>query len=177
MEGKGFVVVIDFEHHRDAVEIKDTEVVFLVRIVGVTEVIVDGEGQKQTIYRFRSEFGDAAGNDGSAAEKVFPQFVVERTRAFRVRLHGHGLILQNVYGLLLAVRRQADWGKSSGRSPSSGIRGPLLWTRVDERDLRYVAHIGAFVWVVAEAERQNMILALDDHTRPIAIFYRAVVWR
>src|SRR5689334_4767398 len=110
MEGEGFVVVFYFEHDGDTVEIKDTEVVFLVRVVGVTKVIEHGDGFDQAFDSFGSECGDPGCDDGSAAQEVLSQFVVKRARAFRVRLRGHGWILQNVCELFYRARSApANW--------------------------------------------------------------------
>lgn len=52
MEGERFIVVIDFEHHRGAFEIKDAEIVLLVRVIGVGKIIKDADSGDQAFDRF-----------------------------------------------------------------------------------------------------------------------------
>src|SRR5262245_12095164 len=44
----------------------------------------------------------------------------------------------------------------------------LRWTGIDKRHLRDVAEVSSLIWIVAEAECQNLILSLQDQARPPA---------
>lgn len=47
-------LLVNFEHHGGPFEIKDAEVVLLVRVVGVVEVVVYGDGANQALERVGS---------------------------------------------------------------------------------------------------------------------------
>jgi hypothetical protein len=41
VDGEGFVVIIDLEKDHDAIDVEPSEVVLLVRVIGLAEVIED----------------------------------------------------------------------------------------------------------------------------------------
>jgi hypothetical protein len=70
MSGKGFVVTIDLEKDRDAIDIERAEVVLFVWVVGFAEIIEDRDGLHNPIQDFLAEGGHAWGNDDTATEEV-----------------------------------------------------------------------------------------------------------
>ena len=50
---------------------------FLVRIVGVTEVVKDRDGLDDPVHCLRSKGGHTGRDDGNASGKVLPQLIIE----------------------------------------------------------------------------------------------------
>ncbi len=60
---------------------------FLVRVVGVTEIVVDGDGFDDASDSISAEGCDTRGDEGRTDGEVLAQLVVERTNAFRFGRH------------------------------------------------------------------------------------------
>ena len=59
MGGERLVEIIDLEKDRLAVGFERAEVVFFVRVVGVAEIVIDGDGLDDARDSFGTERGDA----------------------------------------------------------------------------------------------------------------------
>ena len=75
--GQGLVVIIDLEKDRFPLGLERSEVMFSVRVVGVTEGIIHSDCLDDPVEGFSAKGGDAGGDDGAAADQMLPQVVVE----------------------------------------------------------------------------------------------------
>ena len=57
MLGETFVVIVDFEKYRLAIDLKRPKIVFFVRVIGVAEIIVQGDGFNDASDGFGAEGG------------------------------------------------------------------------------------------------------------------------
>ena len=79
MMGEGPIKIVDLEKDRFAFDFERPEIVFFVRVIGVAEVIEHGDRLDNSVDSFLAEGGDARSDDGSAANQMVAQVVVERT--------------------------------------------------------------------------------------------------
>ena len=77
MVGEGSIKIIDLEKDRFSLGLERPEVMFSVRVVGVTEVIIDGDCFDDPVERISAKGSDPGGDDGAAAEQMLPEVVVE----------------------------------------------------------------------------------------------------
>jgi len=84
MESQILVEVVNLEKDFDMVEFKRPEVVFAVRVVGVTKVVKYRDRLHQAVNGFGAQRGNAWGHNGFAAAKMLPKFIVKRANAIRV---------------------------------------------------------------------------------------------
>ena len=66
MVGEGAVEIVDFEENCFAVSFERPEIVFFVRIIGVTEVVEHRHCLNDPVDSLWPKGGDARRNDGSA---------------------------------------------------------------------------------------------------------------
>ena len=67
MSREAVVVVIDFKEDRFTLGLEVTKVMFFMRVVGVTKVVVDRDGLDDSCNGLRSESGDTRRHDGDAS--------------------------------------------------------------------------------------------------------------
>jgi len=67
----------DAAEDRFPLGLERAEVMFSVRVVGVTEVIIHGDCFDDPVERFPAKGGDPGGDDGAAADQMLPQVVIE----------------------------------------------------------------------------------------------------
>jgi hypothetical protein len=88
----GGIELIDLEKDRLAIGFEGPKVMFLVRIVGVAEIVVDGDCLDDAGNSLGAKGGDAASHHGCAFTEVLTQVVVECANAIglsRLSLSGH----------------------------------------------------------------------------------------
>ena len=84
---QGFVVVVDLEEYPMTVGIERAEVMFFMRVVGMTEIVVHSDRFDDALDGFLAERRDAGCDDCEAAMEMLAKLVVERTNL--VGLGGH----------------------------------------------------------------------------------------
>jgi len=70
MIGERLVEVIDFEKDCMPISFERTEVVFAIWVVGVAEVVIDGDGLDDPGDGLGPKGGDASGHHGMASGKI-----------------------------------------------------------------------------------------------------------
>ena len=75
--GEGPIKIVDLEKDRFAFDFERPEVVFFVRVIGVTEVIERGDRLDNSVGSFLAEGCNARRDDGSAANQMVAQVVVK----------------------------------------------------------------------------------------------------
>jgi len=75
-----------------AVGFEGAKVVLFVRIVGVTEVVLDRDGLDDSLDGLRTEGGNAGSHHSDAVGKVLAQLVGEFTNPIGLGFHGEILV-------------------------------------------------------------------------------------
>ena len=75
------VEIIDLEKDHLAVGFERAKVVFFIRVVGMTKIVIRGDCVDDSGDSFGAEGGDACGHDGMAVGQVAAQLVIERANA------------------------------------------------------------------------------------------------
>ena len=81
------VIVIDLEEDRAAVDLERPKIVFFVRVIGVTKIVVHRDGFDDAGNGFGAEGGDTGCDQGRTDGEVLAQVVVKRTNGFGLRRH------------------------------------------------------------------------------------------
>src|SRR5437762_493711 len=70
VRGEFFVIIIDHEKDRLAIDLERSEVMFLVGVIGVAEIVIDSDGLDDTGHGFGAESGDTGSQESIAGFKV-----------------------------------------------------------------------------------------------------------
>jgi hypothetical protein len=89
MMGEGPIKIVDLEKDRFAFDFERPEIVFFVRVIGVTEVVERGDRLDNPVDGVLAEGGYAQSDDGTAANQMLTQIIVEGTNP--LGLLGHGI--------------------------------------------------------------------------------------
>ena len=90
MVGEGSIKIIDLEKDRFPLGYERSEVMFSVRVVGVTEGIIHSDCFDDPVDGFPAKGGYAGGDDGAAADQMLPQVVVEGANPIGLSSCRHG---------------------------------------------------------------------------------------
>ncbi len=119
---KSLVVVVDLEIDHMAISFERAEIVLLVGIIGVAEVVVDGDCLDDARNGFRAKRRDARSYYGTPSAKVLPQAIVKSANGIGVCSHGD---------LIDACRRWATrllvWHASPTAAVDDLIVGNVSW--------------------------------------------------
>ena len=81
--GERLIVVVNFEKDCVAVSREGTEVMLFIWIVGVTEIVIEGDGLNDTRDRFDTKGSDPRRHDHRAMREVLTQRVIQPANLIR----------------------------------------------------------------------------------------------
>jgi hypothetical protein len=110
----------DLEKYLVAIGFERTEIVLFVWVVGVAEIVVDGNRLHDAGYGFGSQCCDAGRDEGRTGAEVLAQFVIERTNGFGLGRHRS---LLNVWGRCRGQRLVS----SATAAPAGHGRLKVVW--------------------------------------------------
>jgi hypothetical protein len=137
MHRQSLVVIIDLEKDPMTVCLERAEVMLLMRVVGVTEIVVDFDGLDDPRHGFLTKGGDARRHHGNTLGQILAQVVIQVANAVGIgRSHGGLLWCEGnrklgpritARAMLEPVRRRLR-SVSAGRlrpggGPAAGISG------------------------------------------------------
>jgi hypothetical protein len=125
MHGQRGIKIIDLEKYLVAIGFERAEIVLFVWVVGVAEIVVNGNCFDDAGHCFGAQGGDTGRNKGRTGAEVLAQFVIERTNGFGERRLASARNAVPGRARTMKSCRFSEWPAGRGCSASIPICGPV----------------------------------------------------